>query len=129
VKRNTPATILLVEDDEEVRESLPRLLERRGFRVLIANSEQDASKLFDDPKIAVDLILVNQKMSSDEALAAGRRLRQNGKLDSAVPIVVLPDEFSKDKEGQDQSVGGNDYKSYINDEEQLDALLDRLLPH
>jgi len=118
----------LVEDDEEVRESLPGLLERRGFRVLIANGEQDASKLFDDPKIAVDLILVNQKVASDEALAAGRRLRQHGKLDSAVPVVVLPDEFSRDNEGQDQSVGGNDYKSYINDEEQLDALLDRLLP-
>ena len=128
MKRNTPPTILLVEDDEEVRESLPGLLERRGFRVLIANGEQDASKLFDDPKIAVDLILVNQKVASDEALAAGRRLRQHGKLDSAVPVVVLPDEFSRDNEGQDQSVGGNDYKSYINDEEQLDALLDRLLP-
>jgi len=128
VKRNTPPTSLLVEDDEEVRESLPGLLERRGFRVLIANGEQDASKLFDDPKIAVDLILVNQKVASDEALAAGRRLRQHGKLDSAVPVVVLPDEFSRDNEGQDQSVGGNDYKSYINDEEQLDALLDRLLP-
>jgi DNA-binding response OmpR family regulator len=128
VKRNTPPTILLVEDDEEVRESLPGLLERRGFRVLIATDEQESNKLLDDPQFAVDLILVNQRMASDEALAAGRRIRRHGKLDSAVPIVVLPDEFSKDNEGQDQSVGGNDYKSYINDEEQLDALLDRLLP-
>ncbi len=129
MKRNTPPTILLVEDDEEVRESLPRLLERRGFRVLTATDEQGANKLLDDPQVAVDLILVNQKMASDEAVAVGRRIRQYGKLDNAVPIVVLPDEFSRDNEGQDQSVGGNDYKSYINDEEQLDALLDRLLPH
>jgi CheY-like chemotaxis protein len=128
VKRNAPPTILLIEDDEEVRESLPGLLERRGFRVLIATDEQESNKLLDDPQFAVDLILVNQRMASDEALAAGRRIRQHGNLDSAVPIVVLPDEFNKDNEGQDQSVGGNDYKSYINDEEQLNALLDRLLP-
>ncbi|HKO43833.1 MAG TPA: response regulator [Pyrinomonadaceae bacterium] len=118
--------ILLVEDDQEIREYMKRFLEDLGYQVALAINEQDSLSLTSDPT-CVQLILMNQKMVSDDALAAGRRIRKQVNVSSSAPVVVLPFEFRKEMEGTDENMGGRDYKSYMTSEQQLEDLLAGLL--
>lgn len=68
-------TILLVEDDRELREYMQRFLEDLGYLVAVATDEADSLRLVDAEQTQIQLILLNQRMLSDAALAAGGRLR------------------------------------------------------
>jgi len=119
-------TILLVEDDHEIREFMKSFLEDLGYAVALATNEEDSMRLvYGDQK--VQLILLNQKMLSDDALAAGRRIREHVNVPNSAPVIVLPFEFSKEFEGTDENMGGRDYKSYMTSEGQLEDLLAGLL--
>ena len=119
--------ILLVEDDDEVRENLINLLEGRGYRVVVAtNEDASVAAVLASPQ-QIGLILVDQMMSSDQALALGRRIRSYFSMAATVPVVVIPMEFTEEKEGSDESVGGRDYKAYLANYSQLENLLARLL--
>lgn len=120
-------TILLVEDDRELREYMQRFLEDLGYRVAFATNEMDSLRLVDADQTQIQLILLNQRMLSDDALAAGRRIREYVNVPNPIPVVVLPFEFTKELEGTDQDMGDGSYKSYMNTEQQLEDLLAGLL--
>ena len=122
-----PATILLVEDDQEIREHIRRFLEDLGYAVALATNEDDSLRLIDGDQPKVQLILLNQKMLSDDALAAGRRIREHISVPNSAPVIVLPFEFTTEFEGKDENMGGRDYKSYMTSEKQLEDLLAGLL--
>ena len=122
-----PKTILLVEDDQEIREYMKRFLEDFGYDVALANNERDSLSLMSEPHAAIQLILMNQRMVSNDALAAGRRIREHVTVSNSAPVIVLPFEFRKEMEGTDENVGGRDYKSYMTSEQQLQDLLAGLL--
>jgi two-component system, cell cycle sensor histidine kinase and response regulator CckA len=71
-----PATILVVEDDPNVRAIVVSTLEHVGFRVLVAGSPAEAVALTRGLEAPIDLLLTDMVMpeSSGEALAA--RLRE-----------------------------------------------------
>ncbi|HUS13023.1 MAG TPA: response regulator [Pyrinomonadaceae bacterium] len=120
-------TILLVEDDRELREYMQRFLEDLGYRVALATDEADSLRLVDADHTQIQLILLNQRMVSDDALAAGRRIREYVNVPNPIPVVVLPFEFTKALEGTDQNMGDGYYKSYMTTEQQLEDLLAGLL--
>lgn len=120
-------TVLLVEDDPEIKEQMKRFLEDLGYKVSLAINEQDSLDQMSDAQDTVQLILMNQRMVSDNALAAGRRIRDHVNVPNSAPVVVLPFEFRKEMEGTDENVGGQDYKSYMTSEQQLADLLAGLL--
>jgi CheY-like chemotaxis protein len=122
-----PKTILLVEDDQEIREYMKRFLEDLGYEVALATNEKDSLNLMNAPHDAVKLILMNQRMVSDDALAAGRRIREHVNVSNSAPVIVLPFEFRKELEGTNENMGGQDYKSYMTSEQQLEDLLAGLL--
>ena len=119
--------ILMVEDDQEIRELMKRFLENLGYQVALAINEQDSLSLSEEPPASIQLILMNQRMVSDDALAAGRRIREHVNVSNSAPVIVLPFEFRKEMEGTDEHMGGRDYKSYMTSEQQLQDLLAGLL--
>jgi PAS domain S-box-containing protein len=55
-------TLLLVEDEAPVRESVRRLLEWHGYTVIEARSGADALRLYDDNSTGIDLVLTDLTM-------------------------------------------------------------------
>ena len=118
--------ILLVEEDEEMRPILRRNLESEGYRVLLALDERDANERVSGGRINADLILVNLVgVQPDEALHAGRRIRQNAELD--VPLVVMAEKYGDELEGKNMKVGENDWIIYLEAHQQLRDLLVELM--
>ena len=73
-----PDTLLLVDDEPHVCSSLARILRRDNYRVLTANSAEDALGVL--AKNAVDVVLSDQRMpgkKGTELLAAVRDLYPN----------------------------------------------------
>ena len=108
-------TILLVEDEENVRKLLAHLLEARGYRVLEAADGSGALHLFAQHTAAIDLLLTDVMMPgmdgrelARQAVAAKSSLKViymsgypdhvlsgTGPLDASVPLLRKP--FSMDK--------------------------------
>jgi two-component system, cell cycle sensor histidine kinase and response regulator CckA len=77
-------TILLVEDEENVRRVTGRLLERLGFRVLLASSAEEALELYEGKGVRPDLVLTDVVMPGLTGIQLAERLRT---LDPTLPIL------------------------------------------
>jgi CheY-like chemotaxis protein len=79
--------ILVVEDNEENRDSLSRRLERRGFEVLLAPD----GKAGVDTAIAEkpDLILMDMNMPDVDGWEATRQIKAAGAPLTDVPVIAL----------------------------------------
>lgn len=79
-------TILLVEDDEETRESLRELLEEHGYLVLHGKNGQEAQeRLRESPR--PDCILLDLWMPGKDGWTFASELKEGGLGD--VPVVVI----------------------------------------
>jgi DNA-binding NtrC family response regulator len=81
-----PRTILLVEDEAEVREANAVALERAGYLVVRAESWQHALGLAGERQAAVDLILTDLVMPDDAGVGLFSELRNRC---GPVPVIVL----------------------------------------
>ena len=128
--RENQPTIFLVEPDDETRPILKSNLQRYGYRVIIALDEEDAMDRANGTGIQADLILVDVvRISPEDALGVGRRIRNRAKRNGRTPLVVMAEKFGADVEGTDVNVGGNDWITYLEDHGQLKNLLARLVTH
>ena len=119
--------IFLVEEDDQTRPVLRQNLKRAGYKVLLALDEEDALDRGESGCLRADLVLVNLVGKSvDEALHAGRRIRERAGLDGETPLVVMAERYGPDVEGMDIHAGGNDWITYPDDSDQLHSLLRRL---
>ena len=66
MKKNSPPTILLVEDEQPLRNLIKRILEQSGYHVFSAGSVTEAKELFHQNSEKINLIL------SDIVLPDGR---------------------------------------------------------
>ena len=78
--------ILIVEDNEENRDSLKRRLERRGFEVLIAEDGQKGIDAATSEK--PDLVLMDMNMPVLDGWEATRRIKAVPEL-ASVPVIAL----------------------------------------
>jgi DNA-binding response OmpR family regulator len=124
--KNGGRTILLVDDDDEVRSALRRGLEREGFRVLAAFDERDGVERASHE--SPDLILMELgRVSPGEALAAGRRVRVGAGISEDVPVVAYANNAGEvAREGEAVEVSPREYVVLPEDTEQLMGWLRRL---
>jgi two-component system cell cycle response regulator DivK len=120
-----PPVVMVVEDFEDNRFMMRRLLEMSGYRVLEAINGEEAVELAHRER--PQLILMDLSLPQLDGLAATRRIRQNAELRD-VPIVAVSAHDTADFHADALAAGCNDYVTKPIDFDQLEALLQRLLP-
>lgn len=120
-----PLTVMVVEDFEDNRFMMRRLLEMSGYRVLEAINGEEAVEIA--RREHPSLILMDLSLPLLDGLAATRRIRQVKEL-SQVPIVAVSAHDTADFHADALAAGCNDYVTKPIDFDQLEALLSRLLP-
>jgi two-component system cell cycle response regulator DivK len=118
-------TVLVVEDFEDNRFMMRRLLEMSGYRVLEAINGEEAVRIA--LRERPGLILMDLSLPMLDGLAATRRIRQQQEL-RHVPIVAVSAHDTADFHADALAAGCNDYVTKPIDFDQLEALLGRLLP-
>jgi len=117
--------ILLVEDSEDNRLMMKRLLEMSGYEVWEAvNGEQAVQKA---KSLYPDLILMDLSLPRVDGLAATRIIRATPAL-KRVPIVVVSAHDTSDFHAEALASGCNEYVTKPIDFGQLELLLKRLVP-
>jgi two-component system cell cycle response regulator DivK len=116
--------VLVVEDFEDNRFMMRRLLEMSGYRVVEAvNGEQAVEAAVGERP---DLILMDLSLPKLDGLAATRRIRQHDAL-SQTPIVAVSAHDTTDFHADALAAGCNEYVTKPIDFDQLEALLKKLL--
>src|SRR5688500_4517796 len=110
------ATILLIEEDDDARPIIRQNLRREGYEVLLAVDEESALGWLAAGGARADLILVNLVgKTSDEALAAARRVRERNGADGVTPVVAIAERYDAEMEGSDVQAGEGEWVTYMED--------------
>jgi two-component system KDP operon response regulator KdpE len=115
--------ILVVEDVEEVRDAIERLLHESGYWVSTARDEEEA--ILKARLRSPNLILLNLGLDGVQTSEIGKRIRENSGLDECVPVVVFC--VATLAEGAETEVGANVYTTRPDNFDQLRMLLSRLV--
>ena len=118
------ATILLVEDTEDNRFMMRRLLEMSGYAVVEATNGEEAVRLAQSER--PQIILMDLSLPVIDGLAATRAIR---KLDGLkeIPIVAVSAHDTSDFQSEALAAGCNSYITKPIDFSQLETLIARLL--
>ncbi len=117
-------TVLVVEDFEDNRFMMRRLLEMSGYRVVEAVNGEQAVEVAADER--PDLILMDLSLPKLDGLAATRRIRQHDGL-KKVPIVAVSAHDTADFHADALAAGCNEYVTKPIDFDQLESLLSSLV--
>lgn len=118
--------MLLVEDHEELRQELSQVLALNGYGLIDTDNGQDAVKRarYAPP----DLVLVDLDVPLLYGLVAARQIVKQAAL-GTLPVVVITREDTVDPYPMmELGVRRNEYVTRLGDYEQLEHLLDFLLP-
>lgn len=99
-------TILIVDDEEPIREMVTVALEMAGYNCLEAADAKQAHAHVIDHK--PDLILLDWMLPDISGIEFARRLKRN-ELTSEIPIVMLTAKGEEDHKIQGLEVGADDY--------------------
>jgi CheY-like chemotaxis protein len=119
-------TVLLVEDTEDNRFMMRRLLEMSGYRVVEAMNGEEAVKIAraETPQ----LILMDLSLPVIDGLAATRLIRKVPALE-ATPIIAVSAHDTSDFQAEAVDAGCNSYVTKPIDFNELEKLIQQLLTH
>lgn len=110
--KNSRTTILVVEDDGELRSFYRRSLKERGYRVMTAEDDEEALECVECLHCDLPaLILTDLQMPTLDGLI--RRAREHGRLREVPIAAIVPDYSGRGHEGVE----------VLEDYEQLDDLV------
>jgi DNA-binding NtrC family response regulator len=78
--------VLLIEDEDDVREPNAAALERAGYRVIPASTWSDALAITDEAHPRVDVIMTDLVMPDDAGVDTFNRLRNRH---GSIPVIVF----------------------------------------
>lgn len=78
------STILIVEDDDALRDSIVSDFKRKGFQVLSASGGQEAFQIIERPK--VDLVISDYHMPNGNGIELLERIKNK---DAAFPVFIF----------------------------------------
>ncbi len=120
----TPLTVLLVEDTEDNRFMMRRLLEMAGYRVVEAMNGEEAVKLAKSE--SPHLILMDLSLPVIDGLAATRLIRKLPHCEST-PIIAVSAHDTSDFQSEAIEAGCNSYVTKPIDFNDLEDLIAKLI--
>ncbi|MBV8855881.1 MAG: response regulator [Acidobacteria bacterium] len=117
--------VMLVEDFQDTREIMRRMLETHGCRVVEASNGQEAIEL--SQRGGLDLVLMDLNMPVLDGFNATLRIREYERTRD-VPVVAVTAYDSAESRAAAGAVGCCDYVVKPLDLDHLSTLLKRLLP-
>lgn len=121
-----PLTVLLVEDTEDNRFMMRRLLELDGYRVVEAMNGEEAVRLAKAE--CPQLILMDLSLPVIDGLAATRLIRKLPDCERT-PIIAVSAHDTSDFQSEAIQAGCNCYITKPIDFSQLEAMIGQLLQH
>lgn len=103
-----PESILIVEDDSDIAESLVYNLKREGFRPLVAESGEKGLRIALDEKSTPSLILLDLMLPGMTGLELCRRLRRE-ETTERIPIIMLTAKAAEADKISGLDTGADDY--------------------
>lgn len=122
MRENSVRTILLVEDFEDSRFMMRRLLEMGGYRVVEATNGREAVEFAESE--CPDLILMDLSLPELDGLSATKLIREIEKL-CDVPIVALTGHDTGEFHSQALAAGCNEYVTKPVDFDHLENVVQR----
>ena len=116
--------VLVVEDFEDNRFMMRRLLEMSGYRVVEAENGEEAVKLAAEER--PDLILMDLSLPLLDGLSATRAIRRN-EGSRGLPIIAVSAHDTADFHAEALAAGCDEYVTKPIDFDELETLLTRLL--
>ena len=101
-------TILIIEDDADIAESLEYNLRREGFRPIIAESGEKGLRLALDEKQTPSLIILDLMLPGMTGMELCRRLRREA-LTEKTPIIMLTAKAAEGDKIAGLEIGADDY--------------------
>ncbi len=120
---NDSRRVLLVEDFEDSRFSLSKLLEIEGYEVLEASDGEQAIKIAINDR--PDLILMDLSLPIVDGLNATKQIREHM---GSVPIIALTAHDLTDYQNKARDAGCTDYITKPIDFDKLIDILSKYLP-
>jgi len=122
--KTEPLTVLLVEDTEDNRFMMRRLLEMSGYRVVEAMNGEEAVRLArsESPR----LILMDLSLPVIDGLAATRLIRKLPDCEST-PIIAVSAHDTSDFQSEAMEAGCNSYVTKPIDFNELEELIGKLI--
>ena len=124
MKEAEPQTVLLVEDTEDNRFMMRRLLEMTGYRVIEAMNGEEAVKLAEAE--SPSLILMDLSLPVIDGLAATRLIRKLPDFEST-PIIAVSAHDTCDFQSEAIEAGCDTYVTKPIDFNELEQLIAKLL--
>jgi two-component system response regulator MprA len=119
-------TVLVVDDDRDIREAMADALEAEGYRVATASDGLDALRWLraqpDEASLA-SLILLDLMMPNMDGVAFRREQAQDGKLRS-IPVVLLSADMGVGEKARAMQAAG-----YVMKPVELEVLLEVIQQH
>jgi CheY-like chemotaxis protein len=119
-----PPTVLLVEDTEDNRQMMKKLLELSGFRVVEAINGEEAVKAATEERPGI--ILMDLSLPLVDGLAATRKIRSLPGM-NALPIVAVSAHDTADFHADALAAGCDAYITKPIDYPELEEIVNRLL--
>lgn len=127
ITRSDNPVVLMVEDQEDARAEMKQVLELNGYSVIDTDNGQDAAKRA--RSISPDLVLVDLDVPLLYELVAARQIIKSAQL-GILPVVIVTREDTVDPAAMmEVGVRRNEYVTRLSDYQQLEHLLDYLLPN
>ena len=106
VKRRRRKTILVIEDEPEVRNFASRVLELEGYRVLQAEDSEEGIRLVREGQIS--LVLLDLRLPGRDGWAVLAQMKGEPEL-SAIPVIVFTASARVSRRERALKMGAADY--------------------
>ncbi len=106
VRKGEAKTVLIIEDEAEVRNFASRVLELEGYRILQAEDGDEGLRLARERRIA--LVLLDLRLPGDDGWAVLEQLKKEPEL-SSIPVIVFTASVAEPQRNRALAMGAADY--------------------